>query len=102
MRIDIFLKKVRLIKTRQGAKEACAKGYVFVNGKRAKASTKIKVGDEILLDLPTKRIRVKVRDLPAGNVSKKEAPNFYEVLESERKMPHREPGFWESIEEESP
>ena len=47
MRLDKFLKVSRLIKRRTVANEACDAGRVMVNGKPAKASVNVKVGDEI-------------------------------------------------------
>ena len=47
MRLDKFLKVSRLIKRRTVANEACDAGRVMVNGKEAKASVKVKVGDII-------------------------------------------------------
>ena len=47
MRLDKFLKVSRLIKRRTVANEACDAGRVMVNGRPAKASTNVKVGDEI-------------------------------------------------------
>ena len=49
MRLDKFLKVSRLIKRRTVANEACDAGRVMVNGKPAKASTNVKVGDEIVV-----------------------------------------------------
>ena len=45
MRLDKFLKVSRLIKRRTVANEACDAGRVSVNGKPAKASQEVKVGD---------------------------------------------------------
>ena len=47
MRLDKFLKVSRLIKRRTVANEACDAGRVMVNGKPAKASVNVKVGDVI-------------------------------------------------------
>ena len=47
MRLDKFLKVSRLIKRRTIANEACDAGRVLVNGKQAKASLNVKVGDII-------------------------------------------------------
>ncbi|HDM90827.1 MAG TPA: hypothetical protein ENG67_06450 [candidate division WOR-3 bacterium] len=99
MRVDYYLKKVRLIKTREGARKACNLGYVFINGKKAKPAAQVKPGDEILLDMPTRKVRVEVVELPQGNVRKKDAPSYYRLIESERKAPHIQEDFWESIEE---
>ena len=47
MRLDKYLKVSRLIKRRTVANEACDAGRVLVNGKTAKASADVKVGDVI-------------------------------------------------------
>ena len=47
MRLDKFLKVSRLIKRRTVANEACDAGRVSVNGKPAKASATVKVGDVV-------------------------------------------------------
>ena len=48
MRLDKFLKVSRLIKRRTVANEACDAEKVSVNGKPARASYDVKVGDEIV------------------------------------------------------
>ena len=45
MRLDKFLKVSRIIKRRTVAKEACDKGIVTINGKQAKSSSEVKIGD---------------------------------------------------------
>ena len=47
MRLDKYLKVSRLIKRRTVANDACDAGRVMVNGKVARASYDVKVGDEI-------------------------------------------------------
>ena len=47
MRLDKYLKVSRIIKRRTVANEACDESLVVVNGKRAKASYDVKVGDII-------------------------------------------------------
>ena len=47
MRLDKYLKVSRLIKRRTVANEACDNGLVTVNGKPARASYEVKVGDEM-------------------------------------------------------
>ena len=49
MRLDKYLKVSRIIKRRSVAKEVIDNGYVFINEKKAKASSEIKVGDTISL-----------------------------------------------------
>ena len=47
MRLDKYLKVSRLIKRRTVANEACDNARISVNGKPAKASYDVKVGDQI-------------------------------------------------------
>ena len=47
MRLDKFLKISRIIKRRSVAKEVADKGRIQINGKLAKSSTSIKVGDQM-------------------------------------------------------
>ena len=51
MRLDKYLKVSRIIKRRTVANEACDAGKVEVNGKIARASYNVKVGDVIKQDL---------------------------------------------------
>ena len=51
MRLDKYLKVSRLIKRRTVANEACDHGLVEVNGKAARASYEVKVGDQITMRL---------------------------------------------------
>ena len=56
MRLDKYLKVTRLIKRRTIANEACDAGKVSVNGKEARASYDVKVGDVIEITLGSKWI----------------------------------------------
>jgi ribosome-associated heat shock protein Hsp15 len=46
-RIDRWLAAVRLVKTRPTATQLCDAGHVRINGRDAKASTKVKAGDRV-------------------------------------------------------
>ncbi len=46
-RIDRWLTAVRLVKTRPDATQFCEGGHVRVNGRDAKPSTKVRVGDRV-------------------------------------------------------
>lgn len=60
MRLDKYLKVSRLIKRRSVAKEQSDSGKISVNGKVAKPSLEIKLGDiiEITLKEETKRYKI--------------------------------------------
>ena len=62
MRLDKYLKVSRLIKRRTVANEACDAGRVQINGKTAKASVDVKVGDVIEIQFGTKNVKVEVTD----------------------------------------
>ena len=63
MRLDKFLKVSRLIKRRTVANEACDAGRVTVNGKVAKASQDVKVGDVIEIGFGLKSVKAEVLDI---------------------------------------
>ena len=60
MRLDKYLKVSRLIKRRTVANEACDNGLVTVNGRPARASYDVKVGDQISLQFGMRMITVEV------------------------------------------
>ena len=79
MRLDKYLKVSRLIKRRTVANEACDAGRVSVNGKAAKASLDVKVGDVIEIGFGTKS--VKVEELGLLDTTKKdEAKELFRYL----------------------
>ena len=81
MRLDQFLKLSRIIKQRSVAKSACDSGRVELAGRKAKAGTDVRPGDEISVSMRDRFLRVRVREIPTGNVSKARAPELYEVIE---------------------
>ena len=60
MRLDKYLKVARLIKRRTVANDACDGDRVTVNGREAKASYQVKVGDVIGITFGNRSVRVKV------------------------------------------
>ena len=79
MRLDKYLKIVRLIKRRTVANEACDAGKVVVNGKVARASYDVKEGDVIEINMGATPLKVKV--LKVSEYAKKEdAASHYEVI----------------------
>lgn len=79
MRLDKFLKVSRLIKRRTVANEACDAGRVMVNGKAAKASVNVKVGDIIEIMFGTKAVKVEVLDIQ-DTTRKEEAKELFRYL----------------------
>lgn len=79
MRLDKYLKVSRLIKRRTIANEACDAGKVSVNGKEARASYDVKVGDVIEIILGSRSVKVKVTQVKEV-VRKEEADTMYEAV----------------------
>ncbi len=79
MRIDKFLKVSRILKRRTVAQEACTEQKVIINGKPAKPSTAIKVGDEVEILYATGSLRFRVLDIKE-TVKKEQAQSLYEVI----------------------
>lgn len=84
MRLDIFLKKSRLIKRRPVAKQMCDQGAVQVNGAVAKPGTRMAVGDLLLIANARRLVEVRILELPSGNVPRARAAQLYDVLRNER------------------
>ena len=63
MRIDKYLKVSRIIKRRTVAQEACEGGKVTINGKVAKPSSEVKVGDILSLQFGVKTVTVEVLEV---------------------------------------
>ena len=79
MRLDKFLKVSRLIKRRTVANEACDAGRVMVNGKVAKASVSVKVGDILEIAFGQKTVKVEVLSI-AESVRKEDAAEMFRYL----------------------
>ena len=79
MRLDKFLKVSRLIKRRTVANDACDADHVSVNGRPAKASCDVKVGDVLELKFGEKLIRVEVLST-ADIVGKADASAMYQEV----------------------
>ena len=79
MRLDKYLKVSRLIKRRTIANEACDAGRISVNGKVAKASYDVKVGDIIEVQLGEKLLRAEVVQV-LEHALKNDAVLMYKIL----------------------
>lgn len=81
MRLDKFLKVSRIIKRRTVANEACDAEKVLVNGKPARASYDVKLGDIIEIKLGAKVMKFEVLQINEV-VKKEEASEMYRVVSS--------------------
>ena len=88
MRLDKFLKVSRLIKRRSVAKEVADKGRILINGKQAKSSSTVKVGDEMTLQFGNKTVVVRI-DKIVETTKKGEAQEMYTLI-SETVAPRTE------------
>ncbi|MBE6938909.1 MAG: RNA-binding S4 domain-containing protein [Ruminococcaceae bacterium] len=82
MRLDKYLKVSRLIKRRTVANESCDNERVLVNGKPARASYAVKVGDVIEIRFGSRAYRVQVLNI-AEHVGKDQASELYRELPME-------------------
>ena len=79
MRLDKYLKVSRLIKRRTVANEACDNARVTVNGRPAKASYDVKVGDKLTIQFGQRIISVEVLQV-AEAVRKDDAVAMYREI----------------------
>ncbi|MBQ9631661.1 MAG: RNA-binding S4 domain-containing protein [Lachnospiraceae bacterium] len=79
MRIDKFLKVSRLIKRRTVAQEACEAGRVMINGKTAKASSKVAPGDVLEIAFGDRIVKAEVLELK-DTTRKDEAAELYRLV----------------------
>ena len=79
MRLDKYPKVSRLIKRRTVANEVCDAKHVTVNGKIARASYDVKVGDVIEISMGQNVTRARVLNV-AETVRKEDAAAMYEIL----------------------
>ena len=82
MRLDKYLKVSRLIKRRTVANEACDAGKITVNGKIARASYDVKVGDVIAVHFGERTLAVEVLDV-SETAGKADAALLYREVNAE-------------------
>ena len=79
MRLDKWLKVSRLIKRRTVANEAADNGRICVNGREAKASYDVKIGDVLEMKFGDRTVKVEVLSV-AELVGKADAGTMYRQL----------------------
>ena len=80
MRIDKYLKVARIIKRRTVANNACDTDHICVNGRQAKASYNVKIGDIIEITFGERTLKIEVTDIKE-TVGKDMASSLYKALE---------------------
>lgn len=83
MRIDKFLKVSRILKRRTVGKELAINDRLYVNGRVAKASTDVKVGDVVVIVFGHREITIRILDIK-DTASKEVASSLYEVVEEKK------------------
>ena len=79
MRIDKFLKVSRILKRRTVAQQACDESKVLINGKIAKPSTAVKIGDQVEILYTAGSLKFQVLNIKE-TVKKEEASSLYQVI----------------------
>ena len=85
-RLDLYLKHTGLIKQRSAARRACDAGRVYVDGRPAKASRALAIGETIAVETPTQYWQVEVTDLPQRTVPKKERSRYFRLLDRQDRV----------------
>ena len=81
MRLDVFLKLSRLIRSRSVAQEFCDAGLVEVNGTAAKPSKELKVGDSLSIRRRNRLTKYAVESVPTQKqISKEKAVELYRIV----------------------
>ncbi len=79
MRLDKYLKVSRIIKRRSVANDACDAGRISLNGRTAKASAEVKIGDIIEIGFGDKTVRAEVLAIKE-TTKKDEAGDMFRYL----------------------
>jgi ribosome-associated heat shock protein Hsp15 len=77
LRIDKFLNSVNIVKRRSIADEMCKVGVVLINGKKAKSSKDVKLGDIIEIHYLSGIKKFEVLKLPESKTIPKSKKNEY-------------------------
>jgi ribosome-associated heat shock protein Hsp15 len=76
-RIDVWLKRVCLLKHRSEAAEACRGGKVKINGQRVKPAAAVRSGDIVEFFQGSHYRKVVVEEVPESPVSREVARTLY-------------------------
>ncbi|MCH7548260.1 MAG: RNA-binding protein [Candidatus Krumholzibacteriota bacterium] len=82
MRIDLVLKYLCLARSRSLVKSWCENDLVTINGAVARASASVRPGDHVAIRHPSRTLTIELRDVPARQVSKARALDYYVEVDS--------------------
>jgi ribosomal 50S subunit-recycling heat shock protein len=77
MRIDKYLNCVNITKRRAVAEDMCKSGVVSINGKVAKPSKDVQIGDIIVIAYLQKSVKYEVLQIPSTKTISKTEQNRY-------------------------
>ena len=83
MRVDKFLQVSGIVPRRTQAQDACGRGYVDVDDRRAKPSTPVKIGSRLTVRLGRRVSVYEVVSLPSRPVPRKSRQEAAKLLSSE-------------------
>ncbi len=85
LRLDLYLKRCRLIKRRALANAACTRGMILLNGTAARPGKKVRVGDRLNLRHGGRLLELEVVALPRKGEKKVISGDLpYRILSSEQ------------------
>jgi len=84
VRLDLFLKNTGIIPRRSVAKEACDQQLIEIDGKAAKASSEVRVGNIITTRIGLRVTRHEVLQVPQRAVPKSDRDAYCRLISSER------------------
>ncbi len=83
MRVDLLLKHLCLVKSRNRAGKGCQAGNIRLDGRAIKPSRDIKRGDILEIRYPGKDMVVEILDIPGKQVSRKERDQYIRTIREE-------------------
>ncbi len=81
LRLDLFLKRSRLVKRRSLASKLCENGWVKLNGRQAPPGKGVRAGDEIEVRFPREKLLIRVDEIPKSPARGQEC---YTVISTEK------------------
>ena len=83
LRVDVLLHRLCITRSRSEAKNACDSGAVSVQGRNAKASEPVAVGETVSVRFPRRLVELELLAIPPKSTSKKTAKEMYRVVRDE-------------------